>query len=607
MIRGTYIGLEAARRGLMAAQQALDTVSHNVANANTPGFSRQRVVQVATEALPVPGIMMGTGAGQVGTGTRVVAIERIRNEFLDHIFRAENGYLGELDTIKSGLENIEMLFNEPGELGFSNILDAFFKAWELLSNDPEGTSARANLRDVSQTLITSIKSIDAGFDSETRRINDQIGIKVREVNALTQQIAAINKEIVNIEGSPSRNANDLRDQRDFLVGQLSGLININVHEDQFGAYSINVGGHPIVQGVFVTNLEMRTIETSSGLSFEIGLENGLPLALQSGELYGLVQLRDTFITEVRHNFNIAVSSVVNRVNALHREGFGLDGVTNRSFFVDFITRQITGLISLPPTTGLDTRLFDAGITSGDFFIGDKRIIVSDDDVLPDSAVTVRDVLRKIFDSTGGRVQGVEGDNFTVILELHNPPDLDTGGSAGAFESRINAKAGTTNFLAMLGLVPGSESAVPQEPPYVNIAKALRLNPLILNDLRTIAAARAGDDGEFSGPGDNRLALDIADLKNFANFVEGDTIFGYYRGVVISLGVKVQEYSRASTIQQMVIEQIEMRIESVSGVNLDEEAINMIRYQRAVEANSRLITSMDSVLDHIINNMGLVGR
>lgn len=607
MIRGTYLGLEAARRGLMAAQSALDTVSHNLANANTPGFSRQRVVLKATEALPVPGIMMGTQAGQVGTGVRVESIERIRSQFLDQIFRAESGYQGELDTLKSGLENIEMLFNEPGERGFSNILDSFFKSWEMLSNDPEGTSARANLREVSQTLITSIKNIDAGFDSEIRRINDQIGIKVGEVNALTRQIAALNKEIVNIEGSPSRNANDLRDQRDLLVSQLSKLININVHEDQFGAYSVNVAGHPIVQGIYVTDLQIRTIETATGISYEIGLANKLPLDLQSGELYGLVQLRDKYIPDVRHKFNIAVSSVVNRVNATHREGFGLDGVTNRSFFMDFVTRQISGLNSLPALTGLDTKLFDLGISSGDFFIGDKRIIVTDEDVLPDSTTTVRDILRRVFDATGGRVQGVEGENSTVILELHNPADMEAGGSASAFESRINAKAGTTNFLQLLGLVPESETAVPQDPPYVNIAKAIRLNPLILNDLGTIAAARAGEDGGFSGPGDNRLALDMADLKNYASFVEGDTIFGYYRSTVISLGVQLQETTRAANIQNLVMEQIEMRIESVSGVNLDEEAINMIRYQRSIEASSRMVSALDSVLDRIINNMGLVGR
>src|SRR3990172_3865226 len=124
------MGLEAASRGLTAAQSALDTISHNVANANTEGYSRQRVNLKATEALPIPGILQGTSPGQQGTGVRVFNVERLRDEFIEFVFRHENGTGGEADIVKSGLENIQSFFNEPGENGFGRMIESFFNAWE---------------------------------------------------------------------------------------------------------------------------------------------------------------------------------------------------------------------------------------------------------------------------------------------------------------------------------------------------------------------------------------------------------------------------------------------------------------------------------------------
>ena len=603
------MGLEAASRGLTAAQSALDTISHNVANANTEGYSRQRVNLKATEALPIPGILQGTSPGQQGTGVRVFNVERLRDEFIEFVFRHENGTGGEADIVKSGLENIQSFFNEPGENGFGRMIESFFNAWEILSTDPESLSTRANLRDQAKTFINAVQAIDKQFEVEVRRLNDLIVMKVDEVNAIAKDIARLNNQISSIEADNNQQANDLRDERDLLVSKLSRIINVDVIEDNTSAYTVNVAGHPLVDKSFTTPIIAKASTTNVGISYTLELSNGLPVTLLRGELSGLVKLRDQYLPEAWHSFNTTVSAIVNRVNHLHRDGFGLDGEDNRTFFNDITTRQLYGLTPLPALTGLDTKLVDLNISSGDFFIGDYRLVISDDEVTPDSTVTVRDILNRIFDGTDGRVQGILDTSGTdgVILRLHNPPDIPTDGATSSFENTINAKAGTSNFLQALGVDPLTEAEIPQDPPYFNVARRLSLNPLIERDLRVIAAARANDDGLYSGPGDNRLALEMADLKNLANFVQNDSITGFYQGTIVTIGVRVQETTRLTTNQNLIMENIENRRDQVAGVSLNEEAVNMIKYQRALEAAARMISVADQVLDRIINQMGFAGR
>lgn len=610
MIRGTYLGLESARRGLAAAQSALDTISHNVANANTEGYSRQRVNLRATDALPIPGILMGNEPGQQGTGVTITNVERIRDEFLEYVYRHEVGVMGQSQTIKEGLESIQGFFNEPGDKGFGTIIESFFDAWETLSLDPESQSSRANLRDQAQTFINAVQDIDRRYEVELERLNDLIVTTVDDINAIAKDIAKLNTQISSIEANNSQNANDLRDQRDLLITQLARLINVDVVEDNLGSYSVNIAGHPLVDKNFVTPIEAEAEVTPVGLEYNLKFSNGLPLNLTSGELTGLVGLRTEILPDSWHKFNVTISAIVNRVNELHREGFGLDGFDNRDFFTDVVTREVWGLAPLPALTGLDTKLSDLGITSGDFFVGKVRIQITDEDVNPGTSVTVQDILDRVFNATDGRIQGEldsSGTTNGIILSLHNPPDLPGDGAIEVYENEINLKKGTSNIFSILGIDPASEAEVPLEPPYVNVTRTLALNPLIVRNLDVIAAARANDDGKYSGPGDNRLALEMADLKNLADFVEGDSVSGYYSGTITTIGVKVQEATRLTYNQNLVVENVENRREEVSGVSLDEEAVNMIKQQRALEAAARMISAADEVLDRIINNMGYVGR
>jgi flagellar hook-associated protein 1 len=610
VIRGTYLGLESARRGLAAAQSALDTISHNVANANTEGYSRQRVNLKATEALPIPGIMMGTEPGQQGTGVGITNIERIRDDFLEYVYRHEVGVMGKGEIVQDGLESIQSFFNEPGDQGFGKIIESFFDSWETLSLDPESQSSRANLRDQAQTFINAVQDIDRRYDVELKRLNELIVSKVDDINSIAQDIGKLNIQISSIEANNNQSSNDLRDQRDLLVTKLARMINVDVIEDSSGSYTVNIAGHPLVDKNYVTPVEAEAEVTPAGLDYNLKFSNGLPLNLTSGELAGLVELRDEALPDSWHNFNVTISAIVNRVNELHREGFGLDGGDNRDFFTDVVTREVWGLSPLPTLTGLDTKLSDLGVTSGDFFVGNLRIQITEEDVNPGTSVTVKDILTRVFNGTDGRVQGeldTSGSTNGVILRLHNPPDLPGDGSVEVYESEINIKAGNSNFLSILGINPASEAEVPVEPPYVNVTRTLALNPLIVKNLDVIAAAKANDDGKFSGPGDNRLALEMADLKNLADFVQGDSVSGYYSGTITTIGVKVQEATRLTYNQKLVTENVENRREAVSGVSLDEEAVNMIKQQRALEAAARMISAADQVLDRIINQMGYVGR
>ncbi|MCH7472202.1 hypothetical protein IIA79_04540, partial [bacterium] len=231
----------------------------------------------------------------------------------------------------------------PSDSAAGALMENYFNAWEDLSNDPESKSARTNLREVALAFTDFVREVDFKLAREVTALNQLILDKSNALNSLAQQVAEVNRQVILIEGSGgsiSIKANDLKDRRDQLVEQMSELVNVNVLQGRNGGLSVLIQGHPIVTDQFAHPIGLRitgddpfrpTIEFSA---------SRIRLEINSGELGGLVRMRDEEVPAIREQFSRLITAFTNRVNELHIEGYGLDGLKGRPFFEDNETRRV---------------------------------------------------------------------------------------------------------------------------------------------------------------------------------------------------------------------------------------------------------------------------
>lgn len=480
-MRSTFTGIEISKRGLFAQQAALQTTSHNIANANTKGYSRQVVNLEAARPIEALGMNRSTIPGQSGMGVEISSINRIRESFLDKQYYNENKYFGEWSVRRDTIEKLEGIVNEPSDTGIRQVMDNFWNAWHELSKQPDNMETRAVVKESALALADAFNHTAKKLNDLDSDLSDHIAVKVQEVNSTLDQIRNLNLEIARIEGF-GNNANDLRDQRDLLVDGLSRIININVIEQDDG-YHISMGNEPLVEGAQVAEFDQAMVDAAYASG-----------QLNSGELYGLTQSKQVIVQKYRDEIGALVSTLADAVNQIHQQGYTLQE---------------------PATMG------------GMFFNYD-----------------------------------------------------------------------------------------PQDP-----ALSLEVHEDIRNNVANIASSKrtyTDNDGvERVVRGNNELALEMAELRNVQmNFnsgavggivLNGGTFDEYFRAVVGELGVQGQEANRQAQNQAVLLEQVDMRRQSVSGVSLDEEMANMIKFQHAYNAAARSLTVFDEVLDRVINGMGIVGR
>jgi flagellar hook-associated protein 1 FlgK len=526
-MRSTFSGIELAKRSLFSHQTALQTTGHNIANANTKGYSRQVVNLIASRPMEAIGIMRSNTPGQIGTGVEFNSITRIRERFLDNQFWNQNKFLGEWTIRKDTLEKIEAIINEPSETGIRQVMADFWNAWQELSKTPDNMTARAVVKESAQALVDAFNHTSKQLDDLAADMTDAIAVKVTQINTLTAQIAELNRQIYRIEGFGD-NANDLRDQRDVLVDELSGIINIDVVEGEFG-YSLTMGSLELVEGFE----QLMTFEPSD---MEAAFGSG---DLTSGEVYGMIYSRDVHVAEYRNQLNTLINGMVQ--GEVH--------------------------VTLPKGMVIPEGVTINGVTySGTI---EERTLTQD------------------IETTVRGINGLHQLGYTLTDPLSTAPPL------------FVTRDGSANFTAGNVMV----------------------NPSIYADVELLAASARtvynSDGEEVVVRGNNTLALLIAGLRmqkfdfnsvgSGGSVLNGGTADEYFRAVVGQLGVQADEANRNAANQQTIIDQVDARRMSVSGVSLDEEMANMIKFQHAYNAAARAMTTYDEMLDKIINGMGIVGR
>jgi flagellar hook-associated protein 1 len=314
---------------LLSQQRAISITGNNIANVNTPGYSRQRLNMETNRP-------MDTAVGSVGMGVQTTTVERVYDRFLGVQMNNESANLGRWEAQKGALERVEVVFDESGGYGLNQALSDFWSSWQDLSMNPSGTTERSVLAANSQTLADTIRRKYADLGQSQADIDAAVRSGVEDINRLTAEISDLNRKIVSTEASGTVNANDYRDRRDLALKELSEIIGINSFEDAAGRVVVSVGsGRVLVESG--NNYALTAVNNSDGHADIVWANNtGVPVNISSeiasGKMAGWMQTRDTNIEMYKDQLNALADNLKAEVNNKHTAGFDLNGAAGVDFF-----------------------------------------------------------------------------------------------------------------------------------------------------------------------------------------------------------------------------------------------------------------------------------
>ncbi|MFC1528395.1 flagellar hook-associated protein FlgK [Candidatus Latescibacterota bacterium] len=325
-------GLNIANNSLKTQSAILNIISHNIANAETPGYSRQTVL-LSTVADESNRGLMARKLVSIGGGVLPKEISRARFALYDEIFRKENQDLNDYIKTEELMYQVELLFSEPTERGLSNAINEFFNGWQEVANDPHNMAARHSLRGFSIELTNRFHHIYNQLQTIREDIDLEISSIPDSINEITEEIANLNASI-RIADSQKASSNDLRDKRDHLVDELSEIVNVRSVEQDNGTYTILIGGNVAVEQDYFSKLSSVTsIDKTLNVRKTIIIsEEGDEYVPQHGKMGALIKFRDNNLNEIMNDINKIAEAIITSVNYEHSDGYGMKGGTDLNFF-----------------------------------------------------------------------------------------------------------------------------------------------------------------------------------------------------------------------------------------------------------------------------------
>ena len=567
-----FASLDIAVSGLLAHQTAIQVTGHNIANVDTDGYSRQRAELISQ--LP-----QNTPYGPLGRGVTVADIFQIRDRFLDTVFQNETQRSMEMGVERDFLQRIEDIFQEPSDIGLSALIDDFFATVQALANYPEEQPLRASLIAAASVLAESFNDIDRRLEQLRTDANNEIIMRVSEVNSLAERIANLNYNIVRAEAG-GKTANDFRDQRTVLLDELAELVNIYTVEMSNGSITVLVGGDVIVEGAYWSELATQVNPAldpdRNDLVEVVIVSSGRVLNISGGRFKGLLDARDVHIPEVAGKIDELASTLIFEFNRIHAQGNGLAGSTTLTSdnavldaTADLDDSVATGLAFTPMDGSFEINVIDNLGNVVTTVIQVDLDGAGADDSLTDLAANIN--------SVANITASVSGDNRLVIDAAPTYSFVFSNDT-----SDVLAALGSNTFFS------GSD------------ASDIAVNSVILNDPGMIATGLSTDPRDT---GDNRNVLAMAALQETAVLNSGtSTLNDYYEQTIGTLGVTTRRTSDEYNVAESFRRNMDRRREEVSGVSIDEEAANLMRYQRGFQASARVFTVIDELLDTLINRL-----
>lgn len=324
----SFGGLYTSITGLQVSKQSLNTVSHNISNANNKNYVRQSVIHATNSYTTV-----GVGSFQIGTGVNIAEIRQIRDEFLDLKLRREISSFGYHYAKSQILEDVEAVFNEITSSGLQSVMDEFWNNWNELYKEPESLTIRALVHESAVAFVDTVNHLSTQLGNIKMNLNSEILTKVNEVNSILKSIGELNSKIKLVEGENSKvKANDYRDERNALLDRLAELMPVTSYENSFGEVVVHLRGKELVSGNFISTLDIK--QDNFGLAHIYFYNTNEKIDLNGqGELGGFIDARDKSVTYYMDRLDILVHTVATEINKLHSNGVDLLGDTGTDFFV----------------------------------------------------------------------------------------------------------------------------------------------------------------------------------------------------------------------------------------------------------------------------------
>ncbi len=607
--------------GLNAAQIGIDTTGHNIANAETEGYTRQRVV--TSEATPI-----SITPGSRGNGTRITEIVRVFDSFVNDRYSLAAQNKEYSDTLKKNLEELSSYFPDIDNVGIKEDLKNYFDLWQSLASNPSNSAVKVALAQQTQTLTQHITQTMDKIESLQRSTDNQLLVNVEEVNRIAGQIADLNKAIDTAESDGVSNANDLRDQREQLSMSLGKLIGAKVFSGQIqsnmpvdgniatknGTYTIQVGGFNIVDGSFFHPIGIDA-KNNAGQFNDIYYERQdgvqFPFAekITGGKIGALLELRGSIIGQDGKFENGFLQESMNTFDVFSK---GLIEATNNLY-----AQSATDTMQSNPLSFSDNQALlstDENFKEGTFDVvaydidgnevARRSISINNSTVIDNAGPTnlltngvtknsIAEQIQAQKDDTGDNnsLNDIDDMITATFAKPSNVFSLSVKGQYSSLGYTFAIEDHGTNFAGVTGVSRFFDG---------NNAKNITLSAPLQVDSSAINAFKA------PASGDNQTALDMVQLQfNSFGFKENnrtttsDTMYGYFDHMVTRIGTKTNSVIAANDTITAQYNAIKQEHDSISKVSIDEELANLIRYQTSYGAAAKVITTIDQMMTTLL--------
>lgn len=612
----TFFGLNIGQTGLYAYQAALDTTAHNISNTETEGYSRQVVGQQAGKALP-----LNSSYGMAGTGVSVTGIRQLRDEYYDMKFWKNNTMFGEYDSKAHYMSEIESCFNEVSVDGFTTTFNSMYDSLQELLKNPSSLTVRTQVINYAGSLTQYFNTVARELKTIQEECNFEIKNQVAQINSLAQQISSLTKQINTLEVNGGT-ANDLRDQRALLIDELSGIANISVYEKKVGNgvtnYLVKLDGNTLVDGSIYNTLnvvprtEKHNQNDADGL-YDIEWSNGQKFNIQSASLGGSLQA----LYEVRdgnnlYNFRGTVNAVageshievtdtnMNQIEKMNIPETGRITVGSREYkYTGFEVTIDSETGNFKYTFELETELvadaIDEKVSIGQSinYKGIPYYMDQMNDFVRTFAKAFNDIHRDGVD-----LNSKNGMDFFTATHKVSGRDYTFGPLKGSSDETYYDYE---RFSSQTG---GYAEDIPADQPlyasyYFMTAANFTVNQGIVSDPNRMVTA----SNVVNGSENNDILYKLVAIKTDKSLFKQGAPTGYFQTMVAEIGIDTNKAKSFSDSQSNILEAIKNQRLSISGVDIDEEAMNLVRYQNAYNLSAKVISVMDEIYDRLINYMG----
>ncbi len=618
---GIFTSLNTAVLGMYAQQTAISVVSHNIANANTPGYSRQRPDIVTTPPLSMETLTQPNMPISFGTGAKVQDVERIRDKFLDLQYRQSNSQLGFWDEVNTQFQYIQQLISVPGTDGLRTYYDNFWKSAQQVATTPTSIGAKSEFVQSAKALIDKVKSIYHSFEQMKMDYTHQMENETSNVNSILKRIADLNVKIRE-SSTLGNHPNDLLDKRDILLDKLSKLTDFNVTTLKDGEISLSIAGSNVLSGQTYVPLEFRKVNGKPSEDYISA--NNVPLSFKRGKIGALFHLKNDVVAKYENILNGLVLNLSDKVNTILEQSYDQSGNHGQPLFkIDLIPGQPDALFRITASNPPDGYVYDPNQKLKDVFSGLPENIVLKVNGAQININTTQDSLNSLVSKINSAHVGIEASlsprgnliiratkalsydllRYNDSNEKTNPINISDDGSGLLNALGFNVKNNSIDLESYANNAQETGLIIPLK----NAALHININPAIISDPERVATdfsptflpgSAIGIVGP-TGPQSSGGIQMIAELKTSEeNGVQSmDAFFG---SLVSDMGVEGQNASAMFENANALVNQIQQDKEQVSSVSINDEMAQMLLYQNAYTASARVVTTINSMINTLVN-------